>query len=575
MRRADARPATAPRSCVCRAGASTSHRGGVGRVPDLRAAARGGRGAARPPGRAPCRTASSPGFAVRDLRAACRARPAESGKRTDDRIGGPERILGFPWPAVPPPRRPTRQARSPGRRRTRSRGSRRRSPPGSATRSPPRRGPRSEGWAAIAAGGHVLLHAPTGQRQDARRVPVGPRPARPGAGSAARRPGRGIVRILYVSPLKALTYDVERNLRAPLAGIALAGRRLGIAGPDRLHRLADRRHAGGGAAAARQAPAGDPHHDARVALPPADVAGRARSCAAWSTSSSTRSTRSPARSGAPTWPSRSSAWSACAAPDGPPLQRIGLSATQRPLETIGRFLGGAGAGRAVTIVDAGTRKALDLSGRRARRGHEPARRAAPARGAARRPGRPGREGRVSIWPAIYPRILELIREPPEHDRLRQQPAPRGAARPAAQRAGRRGPRAGPPRLDRPRAAGRDRGGAQGGPPAGARGHLARWSSGSTWARSTSSSRSSRRRSVARGLQRIGRAGHQVDEVSTGVIFPKYRGDLLECAVVAERMRDGRDRGDGDPAQPARRAGPADRGDGGDGPLDRWTTSTPR
>ena len=45
-------------------------------------------------------------------------------------------------------------------------------------------------------------------------------------------------------------------------------------------------------------------------------------------------------------------------------------------------------------------------------------------------------------------------------------------------------------------------------------------------------------SVARGLQRVGRAGHRVDEVSRGVIFPKYRGDLLECAVVAERMREG-------------------------------------
>ncbi|HSW41375.1 MAG TPA: helicase-related protein, partial [Patescibacteria group bacterium] len=45
-------------------------------------------------------------------------------------------------------------------------------------------------------------------------------------------------------------------------------------------------------------------------------------------------------------------------------------------------------------------------------------------------------------------------------------------------------------------------------------------------------------SVARGLQRIGRAGHRVDEVSNGVIFPKHRGDLLECAVVAERMREG-------------------------------------
>ena len=45
-------------------------------------------------------------------------------------------------------------------------------------------------------------------------------------------------------------------------------------------------------------------------------------------------------------------------------------------------------------------------------------------------------------------------------------------------------------------------------------------------------------SVARGLQRIGRAGHQVGEPSTGKIFPKYRGDLLEAAVVVQRMREG-------------------------------------
>ena len=45
-------------------------------------------------------------------------------------------------------------------------------------------------------------------------------------------------------------------------------------------------------------------------------------------------------------------------------------------------------------------------------------------------------------------------------------------------------------------------------------------------------------SVARGLQRVGRAGHQVGEVSVGHIYPKFRGDLLECAVVADRMRAG-------------------------------------
>src|SRR5689334_21475022 len=46
------------------------------------------------------------------------------------------------------------------------------------------------------------------------------------------------------------------------------------------------------------------------------------------------------------------------------------------------------------------------------------------------------------------------------------------------------------------------------------------------------------KSVTRGLQRIGRAGHGLGEVSKGRIFPKFRADLLECAVVARRMRDG-------------------------------------
>jgi ATP-dependent Lhr-like helicase len=46
-------------------------------------------------------------------------------------------------------------------------------------------------------------------------------------------------------------------------------------------------------------------------------------------------------------------------------------------------------------------------------------------------------------------------------------------------------------------------------------------------------------SVSRGLQRVGRAGHGVDETSRGVVFPKFQGDLVECAVVAERMLAGR------------------------------------
>ena len=70
------------------------------------------------------------------------------------------------------------------------------------------------------------------------------------------------------------------------------------------------------------------------------------------------------------------------------------------------------------------------------------------------------------------------------------------------------------------------------------------------------------KSVTRGLQRVGRAGHTLGEISKGRIFPKFRADLLECAVVARRMRSGRDRGDGHPAEPPRRAGPAPGLDGG-------------
>ncbi len=83
------------------------------------------------------------------------------------------------------------------------------------------------GWDAIAAGHHTLIHAPTGSGKTLAaflwclvrlaRDPS-PRPTR-------AAPGR--VRVLYVSPLKALTYDVQRNLRAPLHGIALAAQQLG------------------------------------------------------------------------------------------------------------------------------------------------------------------------------------------------------------------------------------------------------------------------------------------------------------------------------------------------------------
>src|SRR5215204_1290007 len=67
------------------------------------------------------------------------------------------------------------------------------------------------GWPAIATGGHVLIQAPTGSGKTLAAFLYG-------IDRLDRAPGTGL-RLLYVSPLKALNYDVERNLRGPLAGL--------------------------------------------------------------------------------------------------------------------------------------------------------------------------------------------------------------------------------------------------------------------------------------------------------------------------------------------------------------------
>src|SRR5262249_56200156 len=83
-----------------------------------------------------------------------------------------------------------------------------------------------QGWPAIASGAHTLLCAPTGSGKTLAAFLIG-------LDRLANEPApeeRGI-RLLYVSPLKALNYDVERNLRGPLAGIRAAADRLGVPPP--------------------------------------------------------------------------------------------------------------------------------------------------------------------------------------------------------------------------------------------------------------------------------------------------------------------------------------------------------
>ena len=113
------------------------------------------------------------------------------------------------------------------------------------------------GWPAIASGGHTLIQAPTGSGKTLAAFLYG-------IDRLTREPGRGL-RLLYVSPLKALNYDIERNLRGPLAGLQSE---LRVARPHR-------RHAAEGARGDAEGAAGHPHHHARVALPAPHLA-RAR-----------------------------------------------------------------------------------------------------------------------------------------------------------------------------------------------------------------------------------------------------------------------------------------------------------
>ncbi len=400
------------------------------------------------------------------------------------------------------------------------------------------------GWAAIASGRHTLIHAPTGSGKTLAaflwcldRLVREPSPV-------PTREHPGTVRVLYVSPLKALTYDVERNLRAPLAGIALAAQGRGDAAPRIT--VASR--------------TGDTPADERrdlVRHPPDILVTTPESLYLLLTSQAREILRgvehvivdeihaiAGTKRGAHLALSlerlerlRGDAAATTGGGAGTrPLQRIGLSATQRPLETIARFLGGAGDGRDVTIVDAGTRKPLDLQV------------VVPVEDMARlgealppedRPGGSVLAGelRTSIWPAIHPRILELIRA--HHSTIVFTNSRRLAER-LAQRlnelAGEELVRAHHGSIAREQRLQIEEELKAGRLPA-----IVATSSlelGIDMGAVDLVVQVESPTSVARGLQRIGRAGHHVGEPSKGVIFPKYRGDLLETAVVVKGMHDG-------------------------------------
>jgi ATP-dependent Lhr-like helicase len=401
--------------------------------------------------------------------------------------------------------------------------------------------PQIHGWPHIVEGEHTLICAPTGSGKTLTaflssidRLVTTQRPQ--------ERTHR--TRVLYISPLRALAFDIEKNLRSPLVGIELAAERIGE--PFTAPQVAMR--------------TGDTPSNERQKLirrPPDLLITTPESLYLMLTSSARETLRgvetviideihamATTKRGAHLALSLERLEEVT---DRPP-QRIGLSATQRPLEETARFLGGySGATpRPVRIVDTGVSKQLEVEvvvpveemG-------SPGDPSAPL-------GLPGSgERRSSIWPSIYPRLLELVLS--HRSTIIFCNARRAAERLAAklnELAEQQGigvdPETGLMTEDLVKAH---------------HGSLAReqrvviedqLKRGVLRGIVATSSlelgidmgavdlviQVESPGAVSRGLQRIGRAGHSVGQPSKGMIFPKHRGDLIEAAVVARRMIDG-------------------------------------
>ena len=369
------------------------------------------------------------------------------------------------------------------------------------------------GWPAIATGGHVLIQAPTGSGKTlaAFLSAIDRLTTSPGAG----------LRVLYVSPLKALNYDIERNLRGPLAGLE-STIRVGVR-------------------------TGDTPAKARRELvkePPDILITTPESLFLMLTSGARESLRGvetlildEVHAVAGTKRGAHLALSVERLERlAPGFQRIGLSATQRPLEEIGRFVSGA---RPIELVDAGSRKELDLQ-------------VVVPLDDMREPG----EGN-SIWPSVYPEILRLVEAHRStivfvnNRRLAERLALRlnelhwngraGEAGTASSTASQAMPQREIARAHHGSLAREQRILVEEELKAGRIPCLVATSSlelGIDMGAVDLVIQVESPKSVARGLQRIGRAGHELGAVSTGRIFPKFRADLLESAVVARAMRAG-------------------------------------
>ncbi|MDK9500426.1 ATP-dependent helicase [Streptomyces katrae] len=404
-------------------------------------------------------------------------------------------------------------------------------------------------WRAIGEGSDVLVVAPTGSGKTlaAFLAALDRLASQPPPAEARKR-----CRVLYVSPLKALAVDVERNLRSPLTGIRQESARLGLPEPD--VRVGIR--SGDTPAAERRALATRPP-DILITTPES-LFLMLTSAAREALSGVETVILDEVHAVAGTKRGAHLALSLERLDEllPRPARRIGLSATVRPVEEVARFL--APRGR-VEIVQPPSSKEFDLSV------------VVPVEDMGELGGSPATEGREggdkpSIWPHVEERIADLVQAHRStivfansrrlaerlcnrlneiaHERATGEPLAEGAPPPAEIMA--------------------QSGAALGAPPLLARAHHGSVSkeqralveedlkAGRLPAVVATSSlelgidmgavdlvvQVESPPSVASGLQRVGRAGHQVGAVSTGVVFPKYRGDLVQAAVVTERMRTG-------------------------------------
>jgi len=359
------------------------------------------------------------------------------------------------------------------------------------------------GWPAIASGRDTLIQAPTGSGKTLAAFLYG-------IDKLNSEPGEGL-RLIYVSPLKALNYDIERNLRGPLAGLQ-SELRIGVRTGDTPQKER--------AAMLRNPP------DILITTPESLyllLTSRARE--------NLKGVRTlildevHAVAGTKRGAHLALSVERLRRLTDEPFQRIGLSATQRPMEEIGRFVSGA---RDIQLVDAGVAKELDLKV------------VVPVEDM-REPGASqgtGSEGsQSSIWPSIYPEILKLVEEHRStivfvnNRRLAERLALRlnELAEKEVARA-HHGSLAREQRVEIEELL-----------KAGEIPCLVATSSlelGIDMGAVDLVIQVESPKSVARGLQRVGRAGHELGAVSKGRIFPKFRADLLESAVVVKRMLEG-------------------------------------